>query len=107
MKTDTTAAEAAKGALFLGDMHSFISGAGVIQAAWDVPAEAMYFRAPTCARRSPARAAVRAARRQGGNNELFQRIPRLTHSGANFQDHDTRHSVRYSSLLHYARAGSN
>jgi hypothetical protein len=75
--------------------------------AWDVPTKVMYVRAPLCARRSPATAAVRVARRQGGNNGLVQRTPQLTYSGANFQDHDTRRSVRYSSLLHYSRAGSS
>jgi hypothetical protein len=52
--------------------------------AWDVPTEAMYVRVPTCARRSPARAAVRVARRQGGNKGLVRRTPQLTYSGANW-----------------------
>jgi hypothetical protein len=120
MKTDTTkaAAEAAEGALFLGDdwfdlleaepacEASFLAQR-IIQVAWDVPTEATYFGTPSCARRSPARAAVRAARRQDGNNGLVPRTPWLTHSGANFQDHDTRYSVRHSSLLRYARVGSS
>jgi hypothetical protein len=50
---------------------------------------------------------VRVARRQGGNNGLVRRTPQLTYSGANFQHHDPRRSVRHSSLLHYGRAGSS
>ena len=53
------------------------------------------FRAPTWARRSPARAAVRVAHRQGGNNGLARRTPQLTYSGANFQHHDTRRRARF------------
>ena len=43
------------------------------------------FRAPTCARCSPARAAVRVARRQGGNNGLVQRTPQLTYTAPTFK----------------------
>src|ERR1019366_5487732 len=71
--------------------------------AWDVPTEGIYFGAPTGARHSPATAAVPEARRQGGNNGLVQRTPLLTYSDSNFHDHNTRRSVRYSSLLHYGR----
>ena len=65
------------------------------------------FSMPTGARRSRARAAVRAARQQGGNSGSAQRTRRLTYSGAKRQDHDTRRSAPGSSLPHYGHADSS
>src|ERR1051325_2847231 len=59
-----------------------------------------------CARRSPARAAVRGAGREGGNSESARRTRRLTGSGASSRDRDRRRSVRGSSRSRCCRAGS-
>jgi hypothetical protein len=72
-----------------------------------IPMQAMVFTEPICARRSPAMAAVRVARRRGGNNGLAQRIPPLTHNGATLQDRETHRSARCSNLPYYHRAGSS
>ena len=65
------------------------------------------FTEPIRARRWPAMAAVRVARRRGGNSGLAQRIPPLTHNGATTQDRETHYSARCSSLPNYRHAGSS
>jgi hypothetical protein len=60
-----------------------------------------------CARHSPAMAAVRVARRRGGNSGLAQRIRLRTHKCATLQDRETHSNARCSNLPDYRRAGSS
>ena len=58
----------------------------------------------TDARHSLAKAAIRAAGRQDGNNGKAQRTPQPIHSGAKYEDHNTRRSAHRSNLPRYDRA---
>jgi hypothetical protein len=60
-----------------------------------------------CARHSPAMAAVRVARRRGGNSGSAQRIRPRTHKCATLQDRETHSNARGSNLPDYRRAGSS